>query len=800
MRRFRPVVIFMIIVMLLQTVTACALNKKGAKTVAEDDPWYETTEFLLDNDIKKNEEYDLSVFTSDERIFSLYCVTTTTWASSRTVLDTYDLEGTLVSRQDLTLPDDLYVQNIYMAGSDKEGKTITALLQLNSPGEAGAAFVKIDTETATVSDRKFIKTSSNNGIKSIYDSEVIFDSGIFYATCVGEYEAVLLIEDYSGGPMKYSSLALFKDTEPVCELDLSDINIRSILYTISINKSTDSLYMACYEEADPVSLEFDIVTGELKNKTSFQDLDDDTVNISEYTTTDNGELCKIDSLGNITKLDVSNMTPETVIDTNWYSPIFYSAFTDQGGTESGVLSCTENRTILWDSKSCSYGLSGEINEKYIRILAKADKNPNAGKEIIEIAFPVNPEVSEYLSKAICEFNRSDDEYIIRVWDKQKVGFTLGIVGSSEGDEQEIYKLIQELKSDEAPDLIIGLQNTYAMSDDILMDMTGFLEPEVLDKQFSNILDAGLINGKQYFYPVTLEIEGLIIDSDLLEDGAEGLTFEEYDKLVEEEFDGYSPYDYPFSTYYNKNDFILSCIDTKSAIEGENVEFGTEQFYAAADYAKYNFAYDDLDSTPEDYIYDWDVRLKTACCYAKITDFLEYVHLCHDSEGQYVIIGTPSVDASGPRFKALETISVSVTTDVSDGCRKFINYLFAGTAFEADDCDFRCIVTNKEIMEKNIESISTINNELYDKYLSNVQSGVIKPAVGVEMAYGDKTATDDMCECFINSMSTISTYYYEDAVIVRFLTEELAPYYTGDRSIEDVVVLLNDRVARYTSEM
>ena len=799
MRRFRPVVLFMIIVMLLQTVTSCALNKNGAKVVAEDDPWYETTKFLLDNDIKKNEEYDQSIFTSDELIFSLYCATTTTWASSRTVLDTYDLEGTLVSRQDLTLPDDLYVQKIYMAGSDKEGKTITALLQLNSPGEAGAAFVKIDTETATVSDKKFIKTSSNNGIKSVYDSEVIFDTDIFYATCVGEYEAVLLIEDYSGGPMKYSSLELYKDTEPVCELDLSDINIRSILYTFSINESTDSLYMACYEDADPVSLEFDITTGELKNKTSFQDFDD-TVNISEYTTTDNGELCKIDSLGNITRLDVSNMTPETVIDTNWYSPIFYSAFTDQGGTESGVLSYNENRAILWDSEFYSYGLSGDITEKYIRILAKADKNPNAGKEIIEIAFPVNPEVSEYLSKAIYEFNRSDDEYIIRVWDKQKVGFTLGIVGSSEGDEQELYKLIQELKSDEAPDLIIGLQNTYAMSDDILMDMTGFLEPEVLDKQFSNIIDAGLIDGKQYFYPVTLEIEGLIIDSDLLEDGAEGLTFEEYDKLVEEEFDGYSPYDYPFSTYYNKNDFILSCIDTKSAIEGENVEFGTEQFYAAADYAKYNFAYDDLESTPEDYIYDWDVRLKTACCYAKITDFLEYVHLCHDSEGQYVIIGTPSVDASGPRFKALETISVSAATDVSDGCRKFINYLFAGTAFDSDDCDFRCIVTNKEIMEKNIESISNINNELYDKFLSNVQSGVIKPGVGVEMAYGDKTATDDMCECFINSMSTISTYYYEDAVIVRFLMEELAPYYTGDRSIEDVVVLLNDRVARYTSEM
>ena len=800
MRRCKPVVVFMIAVMLLQTVTACTLNKKASNVVGEDDPWYETTKFLLDNDIKKNEEYSLGVCTSDERVFSLYSASQTTWASSRTVLDSYDLEGNLVSRQDLSLPDDLYVQTIYTVGADPDGKTITALMQLNSPEERGAAFVKIDTETATVSDRQYIKTSSSGVMEFVYDSTVIFDSDILYAACIGDYEAVIMIDDYMGGPIKYSTVALFKDTEFVREFDLSDVNIRSLLYTFSINESTDSFYMAGYEDADIISLEFDMTTGELKNKKSFKDFDDDTVNISEYTTTDNGELCKIDSFGNIIRLDLTSMTPETVIDTNWYTPFLYSPIDDGGGTESCVLSCSENRTILWDSETVSYGLSGTINEKYIRVLAKAEKNPNAGKEIIELAFPVRPEVSEYLSKAIYEFNNSDDEYIIRIWDKQKVGFTLGIVESSDIDEQETYKLIQELKSDEAPDLIIGLQNTYAMNEDILMDMSGFLEPEVLDKQFSNIIDAGVIDGKQYFLPVTLEMDGLIIDSDLLEDGAVGLTFEEYDKLVEEELNGFSPYDYPYSTYYNKCDFILSCIDTKSAIEGEKVDFGTDQFYAAVEYANENFTYDDPDSTPFDYIIDWDVRLKTSCCYAQITDYLEYVHLCHDSKGQFVIIGAPSVDAAGPRFKALETISVSASSDVTDGCKKFINYLFAGTAFASDDCDFRCIVTNKEIMNKNIESISAVNNELYGEYTSKVQSGVIKPAVGVEMAYGDKTATDEMHECFINSMSAISTYYYEDAVIVRFLIEELAPYYSGDRSLDEVVVLLNDRVARYVSEM
>ena len=53
--------------------------------------------------------------------------------------------------------------------------------------------------------------------------------------------------------------------------------------------------------------------------------------------------------------------------------------------------------------------------------------------------------------------------------------------------------------------------------------------------------------------------------------------------------GFSAYDYPDSFYYNKQSFILSCIDTKSAIEGDKIEFGTEQFRTAVKYAKENNA-------------------------------------------------------------------------------------------------------------------------------------------------------------------------------------------------------------------
>ena len=263
--------------------------------------------------------------------------------------------------------------------------------------------------------------------------------------------------------------------------------------------------------------------------------------------------------------------------------------------------------------------------------------------------------------------------------------------------------------------------------------------------------------------------------------------------------GFSPYDYPGSQFNNKRDFLLSCIDTKSAIEGETVEFGTEQFRAAVRYTGENFQYDDEKSIPDEYIYDLN-RYRGECYYAKIDDYLDYVHACFRPKGRYNIIGTPSADASGPRFKALETISVSATTDMEEGCKKFLNYLFSGAAFSSSDCEFRQIVTNREIMSRNIETLTEINNDTFVRYRVAIESGAFIPVPGLDKLNGDKKATDDMRESFLNSLSTISVYYYEDYTIVGFVMEELAPYYAGDRSLDDVIKYLDDRTYKYVREM
>ncbi len=666
------------------------------------------------------------------------------------------------------------------------------ILELRSENGFEVYFADIDTATGMVSNiRKMIDDDTEQIIKP----HAIF---MYTAEC-GNYSIAFYDISEMSSPYTIYQLLLFKNQKFVTELDLSTVNIRFFFGGSPIDESVNSLYLSGFEGADTVVLEFDIRNGSLKNKKNLMDLDDE-LNLSDYSETDNGELCKIDSFGNVVKINMNTMTPEKVIDSSSYNPYFYPSSSDDRYFFSGVVSCNENRTIICETESVSYGVMDSSSSERILVLTKEDKNPNAGKKIIEVALPPNSGVSDYLAKSIYEFNKSDNEYYIRVWSKYNSGFNMAMaIGNVDENDRKVFEMIRDLKGDEAPDIAIGIQQNYAMRDDVFMDLTGFLDPEVIDKQYGNIIEACRINGKLYFLPVTIEIEGLVINEELLKDSDVGLTFDEYDKLIDEDMRGFSPYDYPLSSYYNRNSFILSCIDTKSAIDGEKVDFGTDQFRTAIEYAKDKFKYEDEESMPIDYIYDYN-RNRGECYYTKINDYLDFVHACCKSKNHYRIIGTPSVDASGPRFKAIETISVSSSTEVKDGCRKFLNYLFAGTAFASDNCELWQIVTNKDIMEKTIATMTDFNNKKYEKFANEKNLGLITNTGGAEKAFGDKMATDDMRESFLNSMSSISIYYYDDRTIIQFVDEELAPYFVGDRTLDEAIILINDRVSKYIREM
>ena len=136
--------------------------------------------------------------------------------------------------------------------------------------------------------------------------------------------------------------------------------------------------------------------------------------------------------------------------------------------------------------------------------------------------------------------------------------------------------------------------------------------------------------------------------------------------------------------------------------------------------------------------------------------------------------------------------------MKDGCRKFINFLFAGAGYGDSSKEFQSIITNKEIMARNM-SIITEKNNIGQKMMEEM-SNYMQGLSDYSNFYGYKAATRDMENNMMESLSTVSTYYYDDPVLTSFVTEDVAPYYAGDRSIEDVIKIINDRADKYIKEM
>lgn len=794
MKKLKILSLVMVVVVLVPLLLSCSKTVSKDIKVKETDPWYESVRFELESERLPTEMYESSaVGYGNGKIFHVYNLTNLADYDNyrRAFLDIYDEDGKLLNHVKITDPKGYAIDRIQGIRTDSEGKTAEVLAGLFTTGNFETGIISLDLESGVASNTRLFKDKDGKTLE-IQDDNMSW-AGVADVFSAGEYYIPVIYSSGSSNGTTAHAFA-FRGSEYLSELDFSGLPEVYSLDAFSCNATNNTVLTVGYTRDGMLVLEFDPVTGKRLSNEKYALQSEDDVNLADYRTIANGELFKIDTLGNITAYDIQTREIKTVIDNNWYTPYF----SDMSG-DVRLIDCSDSTAVIYSSKPVAYSMLISGLSETVTILKRSDKNPHAGKQIIEIATPIDKDMTEYLSNAIYEFNRTDENYLIRVWSKYKTGIKAGRdLSVLNVDDEKLYTMIQELNGSDAPDLAVGIQKNYAMRDEVFEDLTGYLDQPVMDKQFANIIEAAKIGGKQYFLPVTLEIEGLVTDTSLVAPGAVGITFEDYEKMITEDLDGFSPYDYPLSTYNYKKDFMLSCIDTKSAIEGDAVDFGTEQFYKTIEYSDSLFTLDGF-TKPDDFIWDEELsKTRSACRYERVGSFTDFIHACKSSEGSYTIIGTPSVEASGPRFRAIETISVTSSSDMKDGCKKFINFLFAGAGYGDSSKEFQNLVTNKEIMERNISLISKQNNICYQ---ADVELSEYMNFLGDDSKmYGYKNATKDMEEKMMESLSTISTYYYDDPVITAFLVEEIAPYYAGDRSLDETVKILNDRTNKYVKEM
>ena len=238
MRKIKITAVVLAVTMLMPILTSCSSGNKATTVVKEDDPWYESTKFKLNRDIRENEaEGNSVVCSSNDRVFSMYCSSGDLWATTRTVLDAYDLEGNLANRVEVSPPEGYYVTSIYSMSADPDGKTVNAAVYLNEAKDHGAAFVSIDTQTGEL-------TKINNIFSKEASAVLNGKPNIMNATYIGEYIIIKIFDDPGASLAFRSDLLLYKNCEFVAKLDLETANSVDTMDGYSIDPAAGSLYVA----------------------------------------------------------------------------------------------------------------------------------------------------------------------------------------------------------------------------------------------------------------------------------------------------------------------------------------------------------------------------------------------------------------------------------------------------------------------------------------------------------------------------------------------------------------------------
>ena len=499
----------------------------------------------------------------------------------------------------------------------------------------------------------------------------------------------------------------------------------------------------------------------------------------------------------ITKIDAVAKTTEEVFSFDWCN-INRSLIDDVtliGMDEDNIVLFTTRMIVARDGKV-------DYENDLIK-LSLCDTNPNVGKTILTVA--CLDDISDALAQAVCDFNESNEDYFISVTDKYNAtdygSYSNMAVVAAMDDSMEFetagrfmnesdpgifdYSLSAEsdmssglmvdLISGDGPDIIIdGAGYSQLYSDDMLIDLTTYLQDSGI-ACLDNIIDIAKVDGKLYQIPLTFTISGMEVDSSAITEGQTGFTFEQYGEYVSGPCNGMDP------MMLTKLDFLTSVIRSQPDLimtDGA-IDFDNDAFRAAAEYANDN-VFDPI--TLEE---SYDIQEDYYAGYNELTGLYRALLGTRLFSGNS-FLGIPSYDGRGPVVNIKCSAGISAQTASPEGCWEFISMLMQDGHQTA--LSFECMpVTSSAfdlVCEEELEAYSD-----YYYFWSDEE----------RMMLSVPEPSEDQIDAFREIIGTADRMNMTDSSVMIIMREEIQAYFAGDKTLDEVISIINNRAQLYYEE-
>ncbi|MBP5417004.1 MAG: extracellular solute-binding protein [Clostridiales bacterium] len=528
--------------------------------------------------------------------------------------------------------------------------------------------------------------------------------------------------------------------------------------------------------------------------------------------------CYLMDVDGIKSVDPIKGDKETILDWNWTD---YNEET--AGSRSVVIKSDDEIILLeelWNNDLDSKGIS----EYSIVKLTRQEKNPHAGKTIIQIGTMYDDSQAEFRNYII-QYNL-DPNHLSRIFVKS---YGSDIEANSDDELQKLYdelpdKIYLDMIAGEGPDILMNFSRySQFNSEKVLVDLNQFIDGQSglkRDEYFDNIFRAFETKGKMYQVPLCIDISGYVSSSDIVGNRS-GWTYEEFENVIKSLPDNVSVFDDGVSSSQLLDEMLSVASDSFIDYEKGTVSFDTAEFRELLEISKkyanshpvsengemggyYGVTESgaiyspDIVGMPEDSYLDPLDRIAEKMLVLSPTSLysLEDIARVKKSlKGKEVFLGIPSPNGSGMSALPMMTFGISAKSKHIDEAWDFIRFMFSEDAQFSYADEFNSIPINRAALDRRnkaeIEFVQKWNNQFEGK---TEEDSVDLSKIGLMDAL-----TEDDAKTFVSLVENVSTFSSFDPGIMEIIKEESAGYYSGQRSAEDVSKIIQNKATTKVHE-
>ena len=788
---------------MLVPLTSC--KKKGGSDkshsgdkITSDTPWFDSKVIDISPEIDQSKklQYAYSQLAgTDDKYIAVYTSGSYEYPTGNIDWETFDY--TEYQFETLTVLDrntGEIVNTLDMESFMKDGEYVN-----------GATYVdgKLTINSTTWDDTTYEMMNAEHVIdpmtgEEIEYSEIEGDGSIYASFKVGDYRVDLSSVWDDATSMSSVQVIVHKPDGTVTPVDIKepgkDIYSSSAIFPISENKimvPADTNNGTNYYEIDLETCELTKTKDEEYNWLNSLSIYNATIGSDGcvYTTTPVG----------VSKVDMQKKTTEELFNFSW------CGVSRNILTNMQIASVEENSFLLCGSVYHNEGFSNFYSsgeEFKVILFSKADKNPHAGKTILEL-YASYGYVEETVGDAIMKFNETNGKYFIEVTDRYTVEIGNAYNDINSDDELSTIsdkysadmsnQLAMDIINGDGPDIFMDVSYYGQLNNDnYLADLSPYVKDLDSDKYFTNVFECSKVDGKLYNIPISFTIEGIQTDAKYAGKSGVGFTTEEYVDFLDTALNGEDIITSGQAHYFTQLFGAMS----DQFIKNGKADFTGEDFAALAEYVKDNVRESSLSWDEQDsghiITYDplnMDSEPKTAIN-SSVYGFYGYFSNINELNGANAILGLPSSDGRGPMLGAYTSVAISAQAYDVDACAEFVKMLLSDEVQE-ELGKSGSFTLNREVFEE-------VGHEAVDYFNENSIDGMFyygypeAPQNRVEFTYEQ---VEDL-ERTIESCSKMNT---QDASINVVLVEEMPAYFSGQKELDEVVKIAQDRVQKVLDE-